>query len=425
MTISTQPFIAVNVGTTANDGSGDDLRTAFIKVNDNFQYMGNTGFNAGNIYAPTGTVQAAYFIGDGGLLTNIAGVAGNYSNVNVAAYLNTSGYNLYSNVNVAAYLTSQGIGGSYSNVNATSLITSLGLTNYSNVNVAAYTQTMGYQNFGNVNVSALITTNGLTNYSNVNVAAYLDTNSYNPYSNVNVANYLTTYTGAITGANLKVNGNITAGGYLFSNATGGSGTLTNQTAIAPAYQYYALNANVGLADGIGDQRIFNANVFLSATTTYEFECLFSIYKNLAVSNSPGVLQFNLGDNLPGVAGFNSIAYQYLSGNSITAITTTGSGPLAPGSGAGAQSGALLTIGFANVASNVSLTIGALNTAAHTNWASIKGIIATSTAGWISPRVNFDSGAGVCYVQAGSYMKIAAIGIGSSGDSNVSIGTWAA
>ena len=49
MTISTQSFIAVNVGTTANDGSGDDLRTAFIKVNNNFQYMGNTGFNAGNI----------------------------------------------------------------------------------------------------------------------------------------------------------------------------------------------------------------------------------------------------------------------------------------------------------------------------------------------------------------------------------------
>ena len=49
MTISTQPFITINVGTTANDGTGDDLRTAFIKVNDNFQYMGNTGFNAANI----------------------------------------------------------------------------------------------------------------------------------------------------------------------------------------------------------------------------------------------------------------------------------------------------------------------------------------------------------------------------------------
>lgn len=224
--------------------------------------------------------------------------------------------------------------------------------------------------------------------------------------------------------NLTVTGNLNVGGYLFATGSGGSGSNSINQAIAPAYQYYALNANVGLADGIGDQRIFNANVFLPAATTFEFECLFSIYKNLAVSNSPGVLQFNLGANLPGVAGFNSIAYQYFSGNSITAITTTGSGPLAPGFGAGTQPGALLTIGFANVASNVSLTIGALNTAAHTNWASIKGIIATSTAGWISPRVNFDSGAGLCYVQAGSYMKIAAIGQGVAGGSNVSIGSWA-
>jgi hypothetical protein len=49
MTISTQSFITVNVGASANDGQGDDLRAAFIKVNDNFQYMGNTGFNAANI----------------------------------------------------------------------------------------------------------------------------------------------------------------------------------------------------------------------------------------------------------------------------------------------------------------------------------------------------------------------------------------
>ena len=69
MTISTQTFIAVNVGTTPNDGTGDDLRTAFIKINDNFQYMGNTGFSAGNVIvngvitlnnalAPTGNSSA-------------------------------------------------------------------------------------------------------------------------------------------------------------------------------------------------------------------------------------------------------------------------------------------------------------------------------------------------------------------------------
>lgn len=69
MTISTQPFIAVNVGTTANDGSGDDLRTAFIKVNSNFQYMGNTGFNAGNINV-TGGINLAGTLTTSGAVVN-------------------------------------------------------------------------------------------------------------------------------------------------------------------------------------------------------------------------------------------------------------------------------------------------------------------------------------------------------------------
>jgi hypothetical protein len=72
MTISTQTFLAINVGTTANDGTGDDLRTAFIKVNDNFQYMGNTGFNAKNINV-TGSIEIA-----GNILTSGAEINTGY-----------------------------------------------------------------------------------------------------------------------------------------------------------------------------------------------------------------------------------------------------------------------------------------------------------------------------------------------------------
>ena len=69
MTISTQTFITINVGTTANDGTGDDLRTAFIKVNDNFQYMGNTGFNAANVNV-TGSANIAGTLSTSGALVN-------------------------------------------------------------------------------------------------------------------------------------------------------------------------------------------------------------------------------------------------------------------------------------------------------------------------------------------------------------------
>jgi hypothetical protein len=49
MTISTEQFLLVNTGISANDGTGDSLRAAFIKVNENFDNMSTIGFDAGNI----------------------------------------------------------------------------------------------------------------------------------------------------------------------------------------------------------------------------------------------------------------------------------------------------------------------------------------------------------------------------------------
>jgi hypothetical protein len=49
MTITTRTFDIVNVGTTANDGTGDGLRDAFIRVNSNFANITSVGFTAGNI----------------------------------------------------------------------------------------------------------------------------------------------------------------------------------------------------------------------------------------------------------------------------------------------------------------------------------------------------------------------------------------
>ena len=268
MTITTQSFTAINVGTTANDGTGDDLRTAFIKVNDNFQYMGNTGFNAGNIYAPNSTVQAAYFIGDGSLLTNIAGGGGssNYSNVNVAAYLNTSGYNLYSNVNVASYLPSYtGVLGS-SNVYVAGNVTAryifgsgqylTGLpASYSNVNVTAYTETMGFQNFSNVNVAAYLNNSGYNLYSNVNVAAYLNNNSTVPIGTTSTiyANATTQATSTGTGALVVKGGVGIAGNLVVGNLTVlGTQTTVSATSVAVANSFIFLsNNNITNAVDIG------------------------------------------------------------------------------------------------------------------------------------------------------------------------------
>ncbi len=51
----------VNIGTNPNDGTGDDLRSAFLKVNDNFQLLatigGETNYGA-NLGGGTGEVYA-------------------------------------------------------------------------------------------------------------------------------------------------------------------------------------------------------------------------------------------------------------------------------------------------------------------------------------------------------------------------------
>jgi hypothetical protein len=112
MTITTVTFNSVNVGAAPNDGTGDDLRDAFIKVNSNFSNISTIGFNAANIYAPIGTVQAKYFIGDGSQLTNV-NIKGNISpggtgNVYAIGYLNVPQNNQSTNSYV---LTLNDLGG--------------------------------------------------------------------------------------------------------------------------------------------------------------------------------------------------------------------------------------------------------------------------------------------------------------------------
>lgn len=56
MTISTETFLAIGIGSTANDGTGDPLRTAFQKINTNFDAITDVGFDAGNINV-TGSIE--------------------------------------------------------------------------------------------------------------------------------------------------------------------------------------------------------------------------------------------------------------------------------------------------------------------------------------------------------------------------------
>lgn len=105
MTISTEQFNVVNVGTTANDGTGDSLRAAFVKINDNFANISDIGFDAANINVSgsveaEGNITAEYFIGDGSQLTN---VSGDYNDADVEEYLPTYSGNI-ANISVTGNL---------------------------------------------------------------------------------------------------------------------------------------------------------------------------------------------------------------------------------------------------------------------------------------------------------------------------------
>ena len=84
MTISTQAFLAINVGTSANDGTGDSLRAAFIKINNNFSNISDIGFDAGNV-----NVQGAL------VLNNSLAPTGNSSAVGTAGQLVWDSGNVY------------------------------------------------------------------------------------------------------------------------------------------------------------------------------------------------------------------------------------------------------------------------------------------------------------------------------------------
>ena len=67
---TTATFEAVNIGGSPNDGSGDNLRAAFIKVNDNFNNLIDLGLETGNINASGDVTIGNPILGTGNLIIN-------------------------------------------------------------------------------------------------------------------------------------------------------------------------------------------------------------------------------------------------------------------------------------------------------------------------------------------------------------------
>lgn len=267
----------INLGAFANDGTGDPLRIALTKTNNNFSrlfatvgsvdtYTTNTP-GANLVLQPTYNANVLIGVGSA-LVANATWFTGMTAN-NATFYgqITTSGvYPIIGNLSgtastatvatTALYATTAGTainaqnftGNNLPNVNtignliaANIAIANIG-TLYSNSNIYAT---------GNLTTSGFVTGNGyyLSGLNGITPSAY---------GNTNVAAYLTTYNGNVLTSNININGNVAlrAGANLVLSATG--------NIITPA----GTNANINIsADGTGDLAIAAATqIWVNDTT---------------------------------------------------------------------------------------------------------------------------------------------------------------
>ena len=129
--------LGINTGTTPNDGTGDTLLDAVVKINSNFNEIYNTFGNGTDLSLTLGTY---------------ATIAGYSTNSGIATYATIAGYSTSSGVSTTAgYATTSGIS-----------TTSQGLTGTPNITVGVITATSGVQGIGIYSGGSLVTTGIVT-----------------------------------------------------------------------------------------------------------------------------------------------------------------------------------------------------------------------------------------------------------------------
>lgn len=247
----------INIGAGANDGTGDPIRTAFDKINNNFgQLFSNIGgSNVSVIDTTVSTYNNANLNltanGTGSVVvnntlvapqTNFSVLGANTAIFTGSVYSNTYGFtgNLTGTASAAivaataTYAATAGTAANAQSFSGTDLSVSGNITSGGNVSSGTkFILGNGYY------LSGLAV--GVASYGNTNVAAYL-----------------TSYNGNILASNVNINGNLAlrSGANLVISATG--------NIITPA----GTNANINInADGTGDIAIAAATqVWLNDTT---------------------------------------------------------------------------------------------------------------------------------------------------------------
>lgn len=224
----------INVGAFPNDGTGDPLRTALLKTNNNFsQIFGN--LNSSDVYQ-TYTAGANLTLAPGTgnvVVANNAAIVANATNF-TTMYANNATFNGQITTNTvypiignlsgtasqatlattALYATTAGLAVNAQNFSGNNLPNVVTIGNLISVNI------------GIANIETLYSNSNVATTGNIATSAYILGNGYylsglsgitpSAYGNANVAAYLVVYSGNISGGNINLSSNVRAS-YLVSN----------------------------------------------------------------------------------------------------------------------------------------------------------------------------------------------------------------
>jgi hypothetical protein len=223
---------SINIGAEPNDGSGDPLRTAFDKINDNFDEVYSSYLIEGPIYVGNSSVNSSVNSTFFSATSNNTSFVGSVSAANVVS-------NAQLSANLASYQTTAGLPSNVATLTAnnTSFVGSISAANVvSNAQLQANLSLYQTSDGLSANVARL-TANNTSFVGSISAA--------NVVSNAQLQANLTPYVN--TSANFSINGVLTFNSVTVTNT---SGIFTTQTVNAATLSTSGFSANATVANAV-------------------------------------------------------------------------------------------------------------------------------------------------------------------------------
>jgi len=335
----TSSFQLINVGAVPNDGTGDDIRDAFIKINSNFSNIVAIGENVGNL--------------------KVAGFANIAGNINLSGYLNVVGNVNYSSSNVTTFQTFSVIGTTDSTTPTNgALVVAGGAGVVKNLNVGGTVTAAGFY--------GTISTTNQPSINQLGTLVSLDVGGITTFHNVVYANTAMNSSNVYTGAMVIAGGIGLTGNLNLTGGIGAGGTLGQNG-------QFLVSSGMGIAWSnapIASTLIYGAT---SVTTTANFTNVVVNGTNIATfSNTSLTISGNISAN-------------YFTGNGalLTGISTYGNTNVA----AYLSTSGISSYGNANVAAYLSTSgissYGNANVAAYLSTSGISSYGNANVAAYLS------------------------------------------